>query len=684
MFDLRKTITVLCVIIAFAARADDLGTVRERFVDAVCPSTNALSKPIIESATELANSIQADGSWKDIDYTDQARSVWLTSKHVNNLLLMAKANHVAPDPKVKAALVSGIEWWLKNDPHNPNWWWNEIGIPQLLGETAMIMGDDLSDDQRVRVIAIVKRSVWTKWTGQNLVWGCGNQVVRGVLERNERTVADAYKRMYEEIRVEKPQGEGIMADASFHQHGAQFYSGGYGLAFANDIGRFVAYSWRTKFQIPHQQLDIYSRFILDGEQWMIRGTTFDYSATGREITRKGKSAVPRNWNAGPVTPVGAAYGLGNTMSRLAEFDVPRRDEYAQFAARLNGDDSAKPLSGNRYYWCSDYMSHQRPDFMISVRMFSSRLLNTELVNDEGKKSHHLADGCTFIYRTGDEYRDIFPVWDWNKVPGTTAEQIDFAANKKPGMKGQSDFVGGVSNGFDGAAAQDLIHGPLKARKFWMLSGSGMIALGAGINCDSENDVVTCIDQRLENGRHEKSADFAWHDGITYWAPGKQKLECTVGPQTGSWAEIGTGSSDRVTSNVFKLWIDHGVRPKDASYAYYVLLSGSASDSIVKVLSNTAEVQAAINDQDDLMGAVFWKPGSLEGLGYGKIEVDQPCLLLVSSAALPNADGKFPMKVSVSNPRNQPLTVAVRIGEHRLKFDLPGGLVAGSTVTQDVK
>jgi chondroitin AC lyase len=681
MFYLRKTIAAMCVMISISVRADDLGTLRERFVDAVCPSIDGLTKPIIKSATELTNSIQADGSWKDIDYTDQARSVWLTSKHVNNLLVMAKANHVAPDATVKAALISGVEWWLKNDPHNPNWWWNEIGIPQLLGETAMIMGDDLTDDQRARVIAIVKRSVWTKWTGQNLVWGCGNQVLRGVLERNEQTVADAYKRMYEEIRVEKPQGEGIMADASFHQHGPQFYSGGYGLAFANDVGRFVSYSWGTKFQIPREQLDIYSRFILDGEQWMIRGTTFDYSATGREITRKGKSAVPRNWNGGPVTPVGAAYGLGNTMSRLAKLDVPRQDEYAQFAARLNGDGSAKPLSGNRYYWCSDYMSHQRPDFMISVRMFSSRLLNTELVNDEGKKSHHLADGCTFIYRTGDEYRDIFPVWDWNKVPGTTAEQTELKADRKSiSMKGQSDFVGGVSNGIDGAAAQDLIHGPLKARKFWLLTPSGLIALGAGINCDSDNDVVTCIDQRLQNGKYETSSDYASHDGITYRAPGEQKLVCTVGPQTGSWAEIGTGSSDPVTSNVFKLWIDHGVRPKDASYAY------SVHTALSKVLSNTADLQAAVDDEDELVGAVFWKPGAIDGLNFGRIEVDQPCLFLLRKVMTPRGDRDLDVsiKLSISNPKNQALNVNVRIGERRLKFELPGGLMAGSTVTQDVK
>ena len=70
--------------------------------------------------------------------------------------------------------------------------------------------------------------------------------MRGILDNNEQTIADAYARMYQEVRVEKPTGEGIMPDASFHQHGSQFYSGGYGLNFANDVGRFVAYSWATK------------------------------------------------------------------------------------------------------------------------------------------------------------------------------------------------------------------------------------------------------------------------------------------------------------------------------------------------------------------------------------------------------------------------------------------------------
>ena len=159
--------------------ADELTTIRDRFVHAVVPPPAEIAN-LNREAKHIADAQQSDGSWPDIDYKNQARSNWLTARHLNNLLTMAKAYRAKPDDAMKQKLLTGIAWWLKNDPHNPNWWHNEIGVPQLLGETALLLGDDLPDDQRNGVIEIMKRSKWDKWTGQNLVWGCGNQVMRGI------------------------------------------------------------------------------------------------------------------------------------------------------------------------------------------------------------------------------------------------------------------------------------------------------------------------------------------------------------------------------------------------------------------------------------------------------------------------------------------------------------------------
>jgi chondroitin AC lyase len=384
---------------------------------------------------------------------------------------------------------------------------------------------------------------------------------------------------------------------------------------------------------------------------------------------------------------------------LAELDVPRKEEYAAFAARLEGRIDAPPLNGNRHYWCSDYMAHQRPQFFASVRMFSSRLINTEVVNDEGKRSHHLADGCTFVYRSGDEYRDIFPVWDWSKVPGTTAEQTELSpAAGGPRYKTDAVFVGGVSDGTYGLAAQELRRESLRARKAWLMLDDGFVALGAGISCDSDRPVVTSVNQCLLRGRvvEAPGANFVWHDGVAYLFPAGQKFRVTHGAQTGRWSDIGVGSDKPVTEQVFSLWLDHGARPRGAAYVYVVMPGVSAEEAArraknsgVEVLSNDPTLQAVRVPKLGLVGVVFWSAGRLES-GRQTVGVDQPCLLMAQGR------GRR-LRVSVANPLNEPVRVRVMIGrkvagENAVRtvagtiitFDLPGGPAAGSTVVREFR
>jgi chondroitin AC lyase len=676
--------------------------IRDRMIRALGPADDAEARNVAGIGSRLAASLGPDGRWPDIDYGDQSRSEWKAAAHLLNLLRMAVAYRTGaetgrPDAALKQKTMAALRWWLDADPQNPNWWHNQIGTPKLLGEAALFLGEDVPADALPRVINTLKRSDWSKWTGQNLVWGCENQIVRGILARDPEVVSQGFARMYEEVRTGPPAGEGVMPDFSFHQHGAQFYSGGYGLNFACDVGAFIAFGWGTAFQAPTDKMALYTRYVLDGEAWMTRGNTFDYSATGREITRKGKVATPRAQKGITLTTIAAAYHLGEVVRRLAELGVPRREEYAAFAARLEGRPGAPPLSGNRHYWCSDYMAHQRPQFFASVRMFSSRLVNTEIVNDEGKRSHHLADGCTFVYRSGDEYRDIFPAWDWSKVPGTTAEVSELSpAAGGPRYKTDAVFVGGVSDGTYGLAAQELRREHLRARKAWMMLDEGFVALGAGINCDSDRTVVTSVNQCLLRGPvvQEPGADFVWHDGVAYIFPARQKFLLTHGAQTGRWSDIGVGSDKPVTEQVFSLWVDHGVRPGDVSYVYVVMPGASVAEAArrakntgVEVLSNTSTLQAVRIPKLGLIGVVFWSAGRI-GNGRQSFSVDQPCLLMVQER------GKR-LRVSVANPLNEPAHVKVTVGRRvtgenaahtaagtALTFDLPGGPAAGSTVVRE--
>ena len=95
-------------------------------------------------------------------------------------------------------------------------------------------------------------------------------------------------------------------------------------------------------------------------------------------------------------------------------------------------------------------------------------------------------------------------------------------------------------------------------------------------CDSDNAVATNVNQCLNRGdvvsapRDPHGWEVMWHDSALYLVPQSAKIEYEAGPQTGRWSDIGTGSDQAVTKDVFSLTIAHGAHPRDASYQYIVL------------------------------------------------------------------------------------------------------------------
>jgi hypothetical protein len=97
----------------------------------------------------------------------------------------------------------------------------------------------LSSHERALIVAIMERANWQKYkrTGANLVSELSIQIKRGVLSRNATVVDQAFQRSWSNIKVSPPTGgcmyegcltDGIQADRSYHQHGAQLLAGSYG------------------------------------------------------------------------------------------------------------------------------------------------------------------------------------------------------------------------------------------------------------------------------------------------------------------------------------------------------------------------------------------------------------------------------------------------------------------------
>jgi len=697
-----------------ASALSDLAMIRQRYVQSLLPSGSAAIDYLHSAAAKDAAALKPDGSWPDINYAAQQRSVWTTADHLDRVLLMAKSARAFrdsghPDGALKAKIIAALRWWTDHDYQNPNWWWNQIGVPELLGQIGNLMLPEIPRDELVKMVAIMKRSNWRRgpWTGANLTWGVGIEIARGCMENDPGVVAEGYARMYDEIKIVSPLQDGIQQDYSFHQHGAQLYNGGYGLDFAQDVARFISFSGGTRFQIPSDRMAIFSAYLLDGEQWFIRGpgAAFDYSSVGREITRPAKAPSLKKQSAGPIYPaLGAVYGLAHAVTLLAAEPTSQQKQLQAFTARLRGDANALPFTGNKQFWCSDYMAQRRSGYFMSVKMLSQRMFNAELVNSEGKKSVHLSDGANFLYLTGDEYLNIFPVWDWTKIPGTTAIQGTLQTGELNPIhaRGQTTFDGGVSDGTYGLAEMNLKRGNLTADKAWFFFDSSYMALGAGITLenDSEHDVATSVNQPLLKGDvltnqasgplrqgsygfESSKRVWIYHDHVGYVFAPDTRVSLSLGPQTGRWSDIGTGPDTPVTINVFNLWIDHGHAPQEAHYEYTVLPNATPAEvaqrtakPLLRVLSNTSAIQAVYNPRLKLAEIVFRQPAYI-ATPIGTVRVDHECLLLVRQTGTG-------WRVTASDPQNVPLTLNLSINNNQTTIQLPGGNSAGSSVSTEVQ
>jgi chondroitin AC lyase len=342
---------------------------------------------------------------------------------------------------------------------------------------------------------------------------------------------------------------------------------------------------------------------------------------------------------------------------MKSIDPDASDAYSRLIAS-DRQDGANTLIGNQHFWRSDMTVHRRPTWYASVKMSSTRVIGAETCNGENLLGLHLGDSVTYFYRTGTEYNDLFPVWDWRRLPGTTCRQDQGSLVPNPSAcRGRSNFVGGLSDGECGIAAMEYIRDGLHARKAWFFLDRAVVCLGAGIDCTASETVLTSVNQCALNGRvtvcanqnaHElqrgerSSGNLQWvhHDGIGYILLEPAAATVCAQTQSGNWRQVHSRESTRaVERDVFSLWIDHGSKPHDARYAYIVFpdVDVSAMPSLynslpVAILQQTASTLAISSRDGKLVQAAFFEPGRLAWGNGSSIKVEAPCLVTLDSTA----------------------------------------------------
>jgi chondroitin AC lyase len=617
----------------------------------------------VPQALEFAVIQCENGSWRNISYHDAGRAKWSPGEHLIRLQVLARAwrdtNASMSDRLcLEHSIQKGFDFWIRRRPRSQNWWFERIAEPAAINRI-ILLAEPLFTSRQLKEGILILSCPQIGMTGQNLVWLAENVLGRALWTSDQVLMARCFRAVEEQLRVTS--AEGIQEDFSYHQHGAQFYSGGCGADFVKDVVRLAELAGETSFSFPCHRIHVIEALLLDGQQWMIRGPVFDYSSLGREITRPGYRS------SGQYKEI--------VSSILKMPCITRRPELERFILRLK---TGRPVFiGHKHFWRADYTVHHSVPWMVSVRLTSNRLIQTEYVNGENLLGEHLADGVMFIHRHGDEYKTIFPVLDWSRLPGMTVEHDRPIRPPSNARYGERAFAGGCSDGRLGVTAMDFERDGLLARKSWFFFDDEIVCLGAGINAKSGYHVITSVNQCAARGKPQLRAGgdgsgWVLHDGIAYifgseWA----RVRFMFCQQNGSWAKVSTAqSASPVSQQVFSLWIDHGTNPQNATYAYRIVPAidilnwdAAAPRAAVAILSNTPSVQAA--ECDGVFHAAFYNPSGTQSSTFGEVRVDVPCLVVLRKV-------NDAIMIWASNPSNFEVNLTLHVNGARMRLALPAG------------
>lgn len=650
-----KSLTGIFFLLAVAL-ASDIAVIDQRTTDGFVHADDPLT-----DAALYAASLLPDGSWRDVDYSRGTRANWPAVVHLDRVLLMAKAWYALgrDEALLGAAILPALDHWLLRDDklRNDNWWWNSVGVQQRFGPACLMLRGALTKDHVTRCSSILKRAGDpTAATGANTLWLAQIAIWDGLLRNDTAAVVAAYRACARETAYTPASDDGIKRDGSFLQHNGQLTTGSYGRGFAVMFVDIFGAAVNTSLTPDAAQRDAFSALYLDGLRWVVTDQgSLDPSTVGRDLVRSGGLA----WD-----------GIDGDALRRLTAGWPRQDEF-----------EASLVHGNRVYPAGDYAIHRRPNYMASVRGHSERIATSECINNENRLGLHLGDGAMYVHGPdGGEYDGIFPLWDWNHVPGITvaygAETLDCGSVSR---RSSEVFVGGVSDGSYGIFAMQFASDHLRFKKAWFMFDDEIVVLATDISGDG--DVHSVLDSKVLRGDVHSSAygkgapmglgrttTQAWwlhHDSVGYVFPDNAEaagvavhLAATV-PRTAEWSLIGADDGATTTRPTFTAWLEHR-----HPLAYIVVPSATldafeplATLGAVSVAANTARKQVVAHRNLSIAGIVMWEAWETATLTLAhaewRIYTDHPCVLLVREVGAT-------LHVSVADPTHRLDRVAVHI------------------------
>ncbi len=716
-----------------ASKGNDLQTVKIRIVAELL--TGGVNDDEVKN---LINKFSADSTWPCINYRDVSNTGFEHRFHLGNMVTLAKAYNTENsrfyrDEKVGETVEKSLAFWVKNDFICENWWHNQIGTPNSLVQVLLLMGDVLPTTLVDGVQPVIQRA---HVDAPGARPGGDRIKIAGIQAKNMLFLGDGatFERIIRVIENEikyvewigmhygytfrnidggfanrSAAGRGIQYDNSFHHRTDGVNNTlSYGRGYASAFIEWAVYVEGTNYAFSDEKIERLVDYFLDGIcKTAVFGKYPDAGAKNRSFSRPG-----------------ALHPYNATTAKMLLQTTGYRENEIREIAEIREKNSKPTLSHATFYWHSEHFTFQRPEFFTSVRMYSTRTHNMEQpYNSEGLFNHHRGDGSNHISCSGTEYNDIAPVFDYQKIPGTTVLQKQGLPSENEIQKiGLTDFVGAATDGMYAAVGFDFKspHDPLCARKGWFFFDKEYVCLGAGISARANLSVVTTLNQCLlktdvtvsakdkktvlENGEaFYENVNWVFQDGTGYVFPESSGVYIQNNTAQGSWYDINRQTDspkDILEKEVFKIWLDHGTRASDETYEYIIVpatsveaLEQNQTTQNIEILSNTPELQAVKHSGLGMVQAVFYKAGTVQVTDKLQVGCDSPGIIM-----LKYKDQKL-VQITISDPNRELKRMHVSVstvtspeGDHYssvwnpdrqmsdITIRLPRGVYAGKSIT----
>ncbi|GGF44985.1 hypothetical protein GCM10011339_36810 [Echinicola rosea] len=602
---------------------------------------------------------KSTGKWKDLNYQDSDKTGWDPTTHIYRTSYLSYAffdehSDYYKDDQLVNIINLSLDHWLNENYENRNWFPMQVSIPRSLLNTAILLGDKITQANYQNILDYASKVKIYK-AGANLIWLADNVLHYALLVGDENKAKEAIAQIVNEIQIGAPSG--IQKDYSFYHHKERLQQFSYGGAYLKISARIAWELDGTSFALPQEKVDILRKFLTEGMWWMARGEytvppTID-RACSRKDALKGTVSI-------------------ETVNFLKDLDPENPAPYESILKSLTSPLPITP-KGSRAFYKSDILTHHSENGSFFIKMLSDRNLPAESINGENSKGKFMNYGNTYFLKNGKEYYNLMPFWNWNFLPGFTYVKETEAYNRHP-------FTGSLSADGMGVAVMDYEledkdgNRALSAQKSWFTYKNVMIAMVSNLQ-SSKGESTTSLDQSLWAGwvkSGEKvfptSGDYditnegwVYHDGFSYGSTSAKKFGVNLSNTKASWGDINIKYKGEAPSQkkVFLPYIKHD----SDNFDYYVanVPSLEAADNLHqqpfwKILSNSADLQA-IEFNDGIIAGVIWTPNKEMKVGKLTVTSDVPVYFIKSSSGL---------TLTTPNPAHKNFNITVNGQRHQIK------------------